>query len=226
MSLPSNIMPTFGKNLSRCRTAGSAGLLLGERPNDAPTERRGQKVMGTPLGSAAHAFPGARRRLGATSSRHGPSASTSAWGGSVPSHSFAASRKSFSNESRAATASIFGHLWTLACSADLLKRAGAPCAFEAAECRMNPTAAAFLRPPTSKPNTTSLHRCAAARARREECQPTRPNGCRNRAPHVWTKMPLRLRLMGIPFAAFTSQPYVVMWRKDLGVQFGLLTQSA
>ena len=37
-------------------------------------------------------------------------------------------------------------MWTLACSAAFLKRAGAPRAFEAAKPRLNPTATASMRP--------------------------------------------------------------------------------
>ena len=64
---------------------------------------------------------------------------------------------------RAATASMPVHLRTLACSTAFLNRAGAPRAFEAAKRRMNPTASDAAA--NLKPNTTSLHRCAATNSR-------------------------------------------------------------
>ena len=61
----------------------------------------------------------------------------------------------------AATASIPVHLWMLACRAAARNLAGTPRAFAFASWRTNPSASCPIRPPTSTPRTTSLHRLAA-----------------------------------------------------------------
>ena len=83
-----------------------------------------------------------------------------------PTHSSAVAGGSSSSDIAkarwAATASIPVHLWMWACRAAARNLAGTPRAFAFASWRRtNPNVSCPIRPPTSTPRTTSLHRLAA-----------------------------------------------------------------
>ena len=107
----------------------------------------------------------AGRRLAGTRTVWRASASTSARGGSVTSHSSAissgSSKRDHAKARCAATANMPAQRWLVACRAAARRRGGAARAFEAAMRRRKSANSAPKRLPTSSANTTSLQRRAA-----------------------------------------------------------------